>query len=122
MKLTEYLGAYAEGWTKGDVDRILGAAADAFVFDDPNAKQISKGDFKAFFSSMKETVATLRGGAYEGPFMELSEVLTMSDGDELTASCWWEIPGTSLCGGGLIKVTNDGVLTERITYYTRLPD
>jgi len=121
MKLTEYLGAYAEGWSNGDTDKILGATADAFVFDDPNARKVSKGDFEAFFAGMKESVASQRGPNYAGPFMELSEVLTMSDGDQLAASCWWEVPGTSLCGGGLIKVSSEGVLSERITYYTRLP-
>lgn len=122
MKTAELLNTYAEGWTKGDVDTILGATSDAFVFDDPNARKVSKGDFRAFFADMKETVATLRGDGYTGPFMELSEVLTAGDSEELTASCWWEIPGTNLRGGGLIKVTNEGVKSELITYYTQLPD
>lgn len=71
---------------------------------------------------MKETVATLRGDGYEGPFMDISEVLTKDDGDGLTASCWWEIPGTNILGSGLIKVANDGVVSELIACYTKLPD
>ncbi len=122
MHTTEFLNAYAEGWTNGDSDTILGATSEAFVFDDPNARRVSKGDFKAFFAGLKEAVATIRGDGYEGPFMELSEVLTKDDGDGLTASCWWEIPGTNIRGSGLIKVENDGVVSELIAYYTKLPE
>lgn len=122
MNTTEFLNAYAEGWTNGDSDTILGATSESFVFDDPNARRVSKGEFKAFFAGLKEAVATIRGDGYEGPFMELSEVLTKDDGDRLTASCWWEIPGTNIRGSGLIKVANDGVVSELIAYYAKLPD
>ena len=44
------------------------------------------------------------------------------EGDGLTASCWWAIPGTDFQGSGLIKVESDGVRSERIAYYTKHPD
>ncbi len=40
----------------------------------------------------------------------------------VTAWCWWEVPGTELRGGGLIKVGAEGVHSEVITYYTKLPE
>ena len=122
MSLEEYLGTYAEGWTNGDSDTILSATSDSFVFDDPNAGKVTKGDFTDFFAGLRETVASIRGGEHEGPFMELSEVVTKDDDGVLTASCWWEIPGTGIQGSGLIKVANDGVVSERIAYYTKLPE
>jgi len=120
MSAADYLGTYAEGWTNGDSATILSAASDSFVFDDPNAGKISKGDFAEFFTGLRATVASVRGDDHEGPFMELSEVVTKDDDDGLTASCWWSIPGTDIQGSGLIKVGSDGVLSERIAYYTKL--
>ena len=70
---------------------------------------------------MKASAASMRGADQEGAFMVLSEVITMDGDDGLTASCWWEILGTNIQGSGLIKVANDGVVSEQIAYYTKLP-
>ncbi len=122
MSAADYLGTYAEGWANGDGEAILSATSDRFVFDDPNAGKVAKGNFSQYLADLKEAVASLRGDAYEGPFMELSEVVTKDDDGVLTASCWWEIPGTDLRGSGLIKVADDGVVSERLAYYTKLPE
>ncbi len=71
---------------------------------------------------MAELVASLRGADFDGPFMNLTEVVTNEEGGVLTASCWWAVPGTELQGSGLIKVTDDGVISERLAYYAKLPD
>ncbi len=122
MSAADYLGTYAEGWTKGDSETILSATSDQFVFDDPNAGKIAKADFTEYMAGLQEAVASIRGGSHEGLFMELSEVVTKDDDGVLTASCWFEIPGTGIQGSGLIKVANDGVVSERIAYYTKLPE
>jgi hypothetical protein len=54
--------------------------------------------------------------------MELSEVVTEEKEGVLTAWCWWAIPGTQIKGSGLIKVGSEGVQSEMLTYYTKLPD
>ena len=122
MSAADHLGAYAEGWTNGDADKIAGAVSDNFVFDDPNEGKISKAGIAAHVAGLKEAVASLRGEVYLGPFMELTEVTTREDGGVLTAWCWWSVPGTALQGSGLIKVGDDGVRAEKITYYTKLPE
>ena len=123
MSAMDHLTAYAEGWTAGDVETILAALRETFVFDDPNTGRIPKADFAAYFSGFRDQIASNRGGAaHEGPFMRLTEVVVKEEGDGLTASCWWEIPGTDLQGSGLIKVEGDGVRSERIAYYTKLPE
>jgi len=122
MSAADYLGTYAEGWTNGDSETILSATSDRFVFDDPNAGKIAKGSLAEYIADLWETVASIRGGEHEGPFMQLSEVVTKDDDGVLTASCWFEIPGTGIQGSGLIKVANDGVVSERIAYYTKLPE
>ena len=122
MSAMDYLGAYAEGWTKGDCETILSATSDSFVFDDPNAGKVAKGEFTDFFVGLKADLASMRSGDYGGPFIELSEIVTKDEDGVLTASCWWEYPGTGIQGSGLIKVTDDGVVSERLAYYTKLPE
>ena len=121
MSTSEHLGTYAEGWTKGDADTILKVVADSYTFDDPNTGVISKNEFTNYLAGLKETVSSLRGGTLPEPFMELSEVMTDEKEGVLTAWCWWAIPGTEIKGSGLIKVGTEGVRSEVITYYTKLP-
>jgi hypothetical protein len=121
MRAADHLGTYAEGWTKGDADTILRAVSDGFKFDDPNAGKIAKSEFAEYLSGMKKIVSSLRGGELPEPFMELSEVVTQESSGVLTAWCWWAVPGTEIKGSGLIKVGDDGVRSEVISYYTKLP-
>ncbi len=121
MSAADHLGTYAEGWTKGDANTILKAVSEGYTFDDPNAGKIAKSKFAEYVSGMKETVRSLRGGNLPDPFMELSEVVTQEKEGVITAWCWWSIPGTDIKGSGLIKVGADGVRSEVITYYTKLP-
>jgi hypothetical protein len=117
----DHLAAYAEGWTTGNSDKILSALADEYVLDDPNRGRVTKGEMAAYVDGLKAAVSELRGGKEEAQLLALSEVLTGEQNGELTAWCWWTAPGTSIAGGGLIKVSDDGVVSERLTYYTGLP-
>jgi hypothetical protein len=122
MSASDHLGTYAEGWTKGDAELILKAAADNYTLDDPNAGVIPKNEFADHLEGMKETVISLRDGTLPAPFMELSEVLTEEKEGVLTAWCWWAVPGTEIKGSGLIKVGPEGVRSEILTYYTKFPE
>ena len=122
MSASEHLGTYAEGWTKGDAELILNAAADNYTLDDPNAGVIPKNEFANYLEGLKEAVTSLREGSLQEPFLELSEVVTEEKEGVLTAWCWWAVPGTQIKGSGLIKVGLDGVQSEVLTYYTKLPE
>ncbi len=122
MSAADHLGAYAEGWTNGDADKITGAVSDDFVFDDPNEGKVGKADFANHLAGMKEAVASMRGEVYLGPFMELTEVTTSEDGGVLTAWCWWSVPGTAFQGASLIKANDGGVQSEKLAFYTKLPE
>lgn len=112
----EFLGRYAEGWTKGDVSTIFKAVAPEFILDDPNSGKVHHLAFETYFKKLKEAVGK------NGPtFMDISEVLTQEKDGFLVASCWWAIQGTNLQGSGLIKVGNFGVVSEKIAYYTKVP-
>jgi len=121
MGAAEHLGIYAQGWTNGDADTILKATSENYTFNDPNSGVIPKKDFARYLAGLNETVKSLRGGSSAKSFMELSEVVTQENQGEMTAWCWWVIPGTSIKGSGLIKVGEDGVRSEVITYYAKLP-
>ncbi len=120
MNSANHLGTYAEGWTKGDSALILQVTSDSYVFDDPSAGHISKADFASYFAQLKQNVESVRGGEPGETFMDLTEVVTSEEEGVLTAWCWWAIPGTEIQGSGLIKIGSEGVLSERITYYTPL--
>ena len=120
MSKADHLATYAEGWTTGNSGTILSALADNYVLDDPNHGRVSKGEMAAYLDGMKAVVNELRGGKEEDRFLALTEVLTGEEDGVLTAWCWWTVPGTSIEGGGLIKVSDDGVVSERLTYYTTL--
>ena len=122
MTAADYLGIYAEGWTKGDADTILQAISDDYIFDDPNTGKITKNELTEYVAGMKETVRSMLGGDLSGPLLELSEVITQENDGETTAWVWWVVPGTELKGSGLIKVGAEGVRSEVLTYYTKLPD
>ncbi len=122
MSAVDHLGAYAEGWTNGDADKIIGSLSDDYVLDDLNEGKAGKADFANYLAGMKEALASMRGEDYSGPFMELTEVTTREDGGVLTAWCWWSIPGTALQGAGLIKVGDNGVQSEKLAFYTKLSE
>lgn len=122
MSAADILAMYAEGWAKGDEETILNAVADEYILDDPNSGKVTKTEIGEYLASMKEMVRTLLDGNLPEPFLELTEVVTRETDGEIAAWAWWSVPGTVIKGGGLIKVGPQGVRSEVLTYYTRLPD
>ena len=122
MDAADYLGKYAEGWRAGDADAIVGSLADDYVLDDPNAGEITKAGFVDYMGGLKEIVASARGSISSEPFMTITEVVTHEQDGVLTGWCWWEILGTSIKGSGLIKANASCVISERLTYFTKLPN
>jgi hypothetical protein len=56
MPAGDHLGQYAEGWTKGDAQIILGSLAENYQLDDPNAGAINKQGFADYLAGMKQVV------------------------------------------------------------------
>ena len=120
MAAGDHLNRYAEGWTVGDAAIVLESLDDSFVLDDPNSGMINKAGFVEYLNAFKGQVEGIRGQT-SSPLLEVSEVVTQPDGDNLTAWVWWIVPETPIQGSGLIKVGPNGVLSERLTFYTKLP-
>jgi len=122
MSASDHLTTYAEGWTKGDAAMILRSLSDDYTLDDPNTGKIAKRAIGDYLEKLKQAVHSARGSSLPQPLMELSEILTREDQGILTAWCWWAVPGTDIRGSGLIKVGTEGVRSEVISYYTKLPE
>jgi hypothetical protein len=121
MTISDFIGAYAEGWTTGNAEKILSATAPDYVFDDPNAGEISRDAFPEYMRQLSSGLDEIRGSSWAGNFLDLTEVVIDETEEGATVWCWWEAPGTPIGGSGLIKVGRDGVISEKITYYTKLP-
>ena len=120
MPAGDYLSQYAEGWTKGDAQIIMGSLADSYQLDDPNAGMIDKQAFEGYLAGMWEMVEGIRGKTSE-PLLDVTEVVTQEEQGVLTAWLWWVVPSTPIQGSGLIKAGDQGVLSERLCFYTKLP-
>jgi hypothetical protein len=121
MAAGDHLNRYAEGWTTGNLEAVLESLDSTYEMDDPNSGKISKAAFADYFNGFKAQVAEMRGGSAP-TLIDLTEIVTQQEGDVLTALAWWAVSGTPIQGSGLIKVGPNGVLTERLTFYTKLPE
>ncbi len=122
MSVQDHIAAFAEGWTTGNLDQIMASLAPQFTLHDPNAGQIRKQDIPAYLDGFKSSVKQIRGGAAEGPLMEMSEVVIKDTELPVSVWTWWLVPGTTLAGSALVKVGEEGILSERLTYCTALGD
>ena len=121
MTVHDHIATYSEGWTLGDSDKIMSVVSDDMVLDDPNTGKITREALPNYIAGLKNAVEELRAGAVEDKLMEMSEVVIKDDETPASIWAWFTIPGTLLAGSVLIKVANDGVVEERIAYYTPLP-
>jgi hypothetical protein len=124
MTRAAFLKAYGRGWQLGDAGQILAAAAPGFVCEDPVAGAIARAEFPAYLDAFKARAVALRasqsaspGKVLTGELMAFSDFAVAEARDETTAWAWWRVPGTSLQGAGLIRIGDDGVRLERMTYF-----
>jgi hypothetical protein len=106
--MSEHLDRYTKGWTEGDLEMILSACADDFVYDDPIDGRFTKAEFPAFFESQPEGV------------LEFRDVVVEEIGGLETEWGWWT--WRSQEGAFMNKVGPDGVHLTKVTYYAREPN
>jgi len=121
MSIQDTIAAYAEGWTLGDSEMILSAVSPDMVLDDPNVGRIDRQALPDYIAGLKNAVAELRDGNAHDTLMDMSEVVIKDDETPVSIWAWFTVPGTALAGSALIKVAEEGVIEERIAYYTSLP-
>jgi len=121
MSVETHIEAFARGWNQGDLEAIMSSLAPAFSLDDPNVGQVSRESVPEYLANLKSVVASLRDdGADEQPLMEMSDVVIKNDELPVSVWTWWNVPGTPIGGSALVKVGEDGVISERLSYYTKL--
>ncbi len=105
---------YIEGWETMDAEKLVSAVADGFEFDDPaDPEPVTKAMLVDYMPRWPAKAATL-GGAFA--FDIIDKVVQDKDG-VLLEWYWWRLAGTDVEGAAVIKTTDEGVVSERLTYY-----
>ena len=121
MNVTQIIETYLKGWEFGDGALSLSATADSFCYDDPNTGRIPRAEFVAFVEDFKRAALAMGGAENANPFLRYSDVVIKDDELPATVWCWWQVVGTELQGSARVQVGEEGVLHEKIAYFTRLP-
>ena len=122
MSVRAHIDTYLKGWERGDGALSLSATAAGFCYDDPNTGRIPRAEFVQFVEDFKAAAVELGGAVDANPFLEYTDVVIKDDVLPATVWCWWQAIGTELQGSARVLVGEDGVLHEKIAYFSRLPD
>ncbi len=121
MSIRQIIETYLKGWELGDGALSLGATANSFCYDDPNTGRIPRDEFVAFVEDFKRAAIEMGAAENANPFLRYSDVVIKDDELPATVWCWWQAVGTELQGSALVRVGEEGVLHEKIAYFSRLP-
>jgi len=122
MTTREIIDCYLEGWRLGEPERSLEGCAPGFYYDDPNTGRIVRSDFCNFVEDFKAYGASLNDGVVPVPFLEYTDVIIDETTSPVSVWCWWRVSNTQFQGSALVKADGTGILSERIAYFSRLPD
>ena len=121
MSVRQIIDTYLKGWELGDGALSLSVTADSFCYDDPDTGRIARDEFVEFVEDFKRAAVGMGGVENASPFLQYSDVVIKDDELPATVWCWWQAIGTELQGCALVKVGEEGVLHEKIAYFSRLP-
>ena len=122
MSLADIIETYLKGWELGDGALSFSVTADGFYYDDPNTGRIQRGQFVDFVEDFKTAAVAMGGAENAEPFLAYSDVVIKDSELPATVWCWWQAVGTDLQGSALVKVGEQGVLHEKIAYFSKLPE
>ena len=122
MSVRQIIDTYLKGWELGDGALSLSVTTDSFCYDDPNTGRIERYQFVEFVEDFKRAAIEMGGAKNANPFLRYSDVVIKDDEFPATVWCWWQAVGTGLQGCALVKIGEQGVLHEKIAYFSRLPE
>jgi len=122
VSIRQIIETYLKGWELGDGALSLSVTADSFCYDDPNTGRIPRGEFVEFVEDFKRAAIAMGGAEDANPFLRYSDVVIKDDELPATVWCWWQAVGTELQGSARVQVAEEGVLHEKIAYFSRLPE
>ena len=113
-KRAQHRARYIEAWDTMDAGKLLASTSDGFVFDDPaDPEPVTKASLVAYMPSWPE-----KAGALGAPFQfEITDKVVQDKDGVLLEWYWWRLSGTDVEGSALIKTTDEGVISERLTYF-----
>jgi len=121
LNLSKIIETYLKGWESGDGKLSLSVTADDFSYDDPNTGTISRSEFVTFVNDFKQTAVEMGAEENTNSFLNYSDIVIEKDGEtKATVWCWWHAVGTDLQGSALIKVNKQGILHEKIAYFSKI--
>jgi hypothetical protein len=122
VSIRQIIDTYLKGWELGDGALSLSVTADSFCYDDPNTGRIPRDKFVEFVEDFKRAAVEMGGTENANPFLQYSDVVIKDDELPATVWCWWQAVGTELQGSARVQVGEEGVLHEKIAYFSRLPE
>jgi hypothetical protein len=122
VSISRIIETYLKGWELGDGALSLSVTAQGFYYDDPNRGRVSRQQFVEFVEDFKRAAVAMGGEEGANPFLRYSDVVIKDDQLPVTVWCWWQAVGTDLQGSALVKVSDEGVLQEKIAYFSKLPE
>ena len=119
MTINKIIETYLKGWELGDGKLSLSVTTEDFYYDDPNTGRIPRDEFVEFVNDFKRTAVEMGGDKDANPFLQYTDLVIKDDESSATVWCWWQASGTPLQGSAVIKVGEQGVLNERIAYFSK---
>ena len=97
-----------------DAEKLLASVTEGFVFDDPTEPEpVTRAMLATYLPRWPEKAGAI-GAVFE--FDIIDKVVQDKDG-VLLEWYWWQLAGTSVEGSAVIKTTDEGVVSERLTYF-----
>ena len=105
---------YIDGWNFMDAEKLLASTTDNFVFDDPaDQAPITKAKLVDYMPVWPARAKAL-GGAFE---FDITDKVVQDEAGVLLEWYWWRLTGIDVVGSAVIKTSDEGVFSERITYF-----
>lgn len=108
--MSSHVEDFMRGFGIDDLDMILNACAEDFVYDDPYDGRMTKAEFADYYRTLPA-----------GEYLDSDEVVQEADGQETHWIWWaWKPKGASewtIEGCSLTKAGPDGVHSSRQAYY-----
>ena len=113
-KRARHRARYIDGWNTMDAEKLLSSITEDFVFDDPaDPAPITKADLVRYMPVWPERAKAL-GGTFE---FDITDKVVQDEAGVLLEWYWWRLTGIDVIGSAVIKTNDEGVFSERITYY-----
>ncbi|MEH6455099.1 MAG: hypothetical protein V7749_02130 [Cocleimonas sp.] len=121
LQLSRIIETYLKGWEIGDGELSLSVTTNDFSYDDPDTGTILRTEFVSFVNDFKQAAVEMGGKENANPFLSYSDKVIDEHEKSAIVWCWWHAVGTDLQGCALIKVSEEGILHEKIAYFSKLP-